>query len=203
VNVKLRVKVEGDDHPDLSEFSYFLTADGRVGYADEPFAADRFTAEAVPADHYTLKLSGSLLKTRYAKSARAGNADVLADGLTVEGSGNIDIDIVLASDGAAVNGVVRDANGNPVPGATVVLAPDRRSRADLFKNTAADQNGHYEFGAITPGSYKLFAWRDVEPEAWYDPEFLRGYEEQGAKTALERNARATVDLKPAKRPEQR
>ena len=86
-------------------------------------------------------------------------------------------------------------------GAAILLAPDRRSRADLFKSVTSDQNGHYEFAAIAPGDYKLFAWEDVEPEAWNDPEFLKDYEKQGEKVPLELKVRATVNLHLATRPE--
>ena len=75
-------------------------------------------------------------------------------------------------------------------------------RADLFKSAASDQNGHYEFAAIAPGDYKLFAWDDVEPEAWNDPDFLKDYEKQGEKVALEPRARATANLHSATQPDQ-
>jgi hypothetical protein len=67
-------------------------------------------------------------------------------------------------------------------------------RADLFKSTTSDQHGHYEFTAITPGDYKLFAWEDIEPNSWNDPGFLKDYEKQSEKTTLEPKARATVSL---------
>ena len=75
-----------------------------------------------------------------------------------------------------------------------LLAPDRRSRADLFKSTTSDQNGHYEFTAIAPGDYKLFAWEEVEPEAWEDSDFLKDYEKLREKVVLDPGARAGVDL---------
>jgi hypothetical protein len=201
--VKLRIVTEAEGKPDLSGLNYFLTANGRSGFASSPFDADRFTAKNVPPDHYTLKLSGSLLREYYVKDARAGEIDVLADGVTVTGAGTVEIEITLASDGGAVEGVVRDKNEQPVSGATILLAPDRRSRADLFKSTASDQNGHYEFAAIAPGDYNLFAWDDVEPDAWNDPDFLKDYEKQGEKVALERKARATADLHVAIPPDAR
>jgi hypothetical protein len=142
-----------------------------------------------------------LLREFYVKSARAGETDVLADGLTVTGPGTTEIEIALANDGGALGGVVRDKSQQPVAGATILLAPDQRLRADLFKSTTSDQNGHYEFAAIAPGDYRLFAWEDVEPDAWNDPDFLGDYEKQGEKTALEPKARATANLHLATRPD--
>jgi Carboxypeptidase regulatory-like domain len=190
--VKLRIAAEGPDKPNLSEIGYFLTTDGRRGFmSSAPWETDRFTMRNVAPVHYMLKLNGRLLQQFYVKNARAGDADALADGLTVTGPGAIAIDVVLASDGGRVQGVVRDKNQQPVSGATVLLAPERRSRADLFKNVTSDQNGHYEFAAITPGNYKLFAWDDIEPKAWSDADFLKDYEKQGEKLVLEAEARAT------------
>jgi hypothetical protein len=198
--VNLRIAAEGPDKPNLSEIGYFLTTDGRHGFmSSPPWETDRFTARNVPPDHYILKLSGKLLRQLYVKTARAGDTDVLADGLTVAGPGTIAIDVVLASDGGRVQGVVRDKNGQSVTGATILLAPDRRSREDLFKSVTSDQNGHYEFAAIAPGNYKLFAWDDVEPKAWSDPDFLKDYEKLGEKLVLEAEARAAVDLSLATR----
>ena len=191
--IKLRIITEGADKPNVSGLDVFLTADGRSGFGPGLRETDRLTVRNVPPDHYDLKLGG-LPREFYVKTARAGETDVLADGLTVTGAGTIDIAIAVSSDGGAVQGVVRDQNQQPVSGATILLAPDRRSRADLFESTTSDQNGHYEFAAIAPGNYKLFAWEDVEPKAWEDPDFLKDYEKQGEKMVLEPGARSTVDL---------
>jgi protocatechuate 3,4-dioxygenase beta subunit/5-hydroxyisourate hydrolase-like protein (transthyretin family) len=198
--IKFRIITEGADKPNVPGLDFFLTANGRTGFGPLPRETDRLTVRNVPPGHYDLKLTG-LPRGAYVKNARAGETDVLADGLTVTGAGTIDIAITVAFDGGAVQGVVLDKNQQPVSGATILLAPDRRSRADLFDSTTSDQNGHYEFTAIAPGNYKLFAWEDVEPKAWEDTDFLKDYEKLGEKTALEPSARASVDLRIAIRPD--
>jgi hypothetical protein len=198
--IKLRIVTEGAGKPDVSGLRFFALTNGRGGFGTMPWEADKLTARNVPPDHYVLRFGG-LPREAYVKSARAGETDVLADGLTVTGAGTIDIAIAVAFDGGAVQGVVRDKNQQPVPGATILLAPEGRSRADLFKSTTSDQNGHYEFAVIAPGNYKLFAWEDVEPEAWEDSDFLKDYEKLGEKVVLEPGARASVDLHLAIRPE--
>jgi len=144
--------------------------------------------------HYEAQMTGSALSGFYAKSIRSGETDMLADGLTVTGPGTIDIEVVLASDVATVEGVVLDKDLQPVTGATIVVAPERRSRMGLFRTTRSDQNGRYEIADVAPGDYKLFAWDDVEPYSWNDPDFLKDYEKQGEKTTLEPKAHATVNL---------
>jgi hypothetical protein len=130
--VKLRIVTEGAAKPDLSGLDFFLTANGgRSGPGSSPFEAERLIVRNVPPDHYAFKLFGGLPREFYVKSARAGEIDVMADGLTVAGAGTIDIEIVLASDGGGVEGAVLDKNRQPVAGATVLLAPDRRSRGSV------------------------------------------------------------------------
>ena len=193
-DINLHVDAEAGDKPDLSGLSYFLTSDGRTGYGEWRQGADRFSIRSVPPVHYTPKLSGVLLRKLYVKSATAGQTDILSDGLTVAGGETIDVKIVLADDGALVHGIVRDKDQQPVPGATVLLATDRRSRADRYATATSDQNGRYDFSAIPPGNYKLFAWEDLESNAWDDPEFLMDPEEQGRKLASDPGERKIVDL---------
>jgi hypothetical protein len=195
--IKFRVTKEGSDKPVLTGLDFFLTVNGRNGFSPLPLDTDKSTVHNVPPDHYAVKIDGSLLREFYIKTARAGDADVLADGLTVMGPGTIGIEVVLAYDGAVAHGIVRDKDRQPVAGATILLAPDSRSRAHLFESTTSDQNGHYEFAAIAPGNYKLFAWEDVEPHAWHDPDFLKGYDKLGEKIVLNVGARATRDLRSA------
>jgi uncharacterized surface anchored protein len=191
--IKLRIVTEGAVKPDVSGIRFALTANGRGGFGPMPWEADKLTARNVPPDHYVLGLGG-LPREAYVKSARTGETDVLSDGLTVTGAGTIEIAIAVASDGGAVQGVVRDKNQQLVSGAIVLLAPEWRSRANLFKSTTSDQNGHYEFATIAPGNYKLFAWEDVEPNAWEDSDFLKDYEKLGEKVVLDPGAQAGVDL---------
>lgn len=207
--VKGRITAEGDKKPRLAPLIFVLTPQGHGGGsilsvaedgAITPFALFG-SAESLMPGHYNVRLDGSALAGFYVKSIRSRETDVQADGLTVTGPETIDIEVVLASDGGAVEGVVLDKDQHPVPGATIVLAPAQRPRMDLFKTTTTDQNGRYEFTSIAPGDYKLFALDDVEPGAWYDPDFLKDYEKQGEPATLDPKAQATVNLHVATTPD--
>jgi hypothetical protein len=191
--VRLRISAGPDEKPNLNWLDCDLTTNGRDMFSVTPMQSDRFTIHNVPPDHYAFRVGGPLLKRYYVKSARSGDVDVLADGLTIAGPGTAAIDVMLSSDGATVEGVVRNQEGQSVAGATVVLAPDVRSRVERFASTTTDQNGRYELGGIAPGDYKLFAWAE-EPEAWNDPEYLAGYDKHGEKAAFEEKGRAVVNL---------
>jgi len=198
--VKAQITVEGTVIPKLSELNFGLTRGS--GYSAGPVTDDGVeTIQGLLPDHYDVGSFGRMPPGFYVKSIRSGDTDVLANGITVAASETIPLEIVLASDGSAVQGVVLDKDQQPFAGATIVLVPAQRSRADLFKSATSDQNGRYEFASVTPGDYKVFAWDDVEPDAWNDPDFLKDYEKQGEKTVLEPKARSTVNLHSATGPD--
>jgi hypothetical protein len=77
-----------------------------------------------------------------------------------------------------IEGTILDKEQKPMPGVQAVLVPDRqRDWRDVYRFSTADQNGHFTMRQIAPGSYKLFAWEDLEPGAYNDPEFVRKYED--------------------------
>jgi hypothetical protein len=91
------------------------------------------------------------------------------------------LDLVASSDGGVVEGVATDQKGEPVANAVVVAVPEMRLRAwvELYRKTVSDQSGRFALHGVQPGDYTLLGWESVEGEAYYNPEFLRIYEEQG------------------------
>lgn len=76
-----------------------------------------------------------------------------------------------------------------MPGVQAVLIPDQqRDRRNAYRFSIADQNGHFTLRVIPPGNYKLFAWEDLEPGAYYDPEFIRKYEDVGMPITVSESA---------------
>jgi hypothetical protein len=120
------------------------------------------------------------------KSIRIEQTDILRDGFTLTPGANVRLEIVLAPDGGQIAGTALDKSDNPVSGATVVAVPEPglRVRPDRFYQAATDQNGRYQLKNVAPGDYKLFAWEDIEPDAWFDPDFLREIEARGEPVKL-------------------
>jgi 5-hydroxyisourate hydrolase-like protein (transthyretin family) len=85
-----------------------------------------------------------------------------------------------------VEATVLDDAGQPASGVRVVLVPEPRLRPHgrLFKAATADRDGRVSLTGIAPGDYKLFAFEDVEEEAYRDPEYLRAYEDRGEKISF-------------------
>ena len=84
----------------------------------------------------------------------------------------------------------------PWPGARVVLIPSGalRSRTDLYKDTRADALGRFTMMGIPPSEYKLFAWQEVELDAYQDPDFLRLYEDQGVPVTVQEKGILSMQL---------
>jgi hypothetical protein len=194
-----RAVVEGDKKISFSQLNVNLS----VPYVPlRPSASVSSDGSFVfhDAGHYVSRLGVSgLPEDFYLKSVRMGNEEVVGTSIDLSGVGGLPgtLEIVLSGTGGQVHGLVRDEKDEPASGATVVLIPDstHRGEADLFKEATTDRNGGFTIAGIRPGDYKLFAWDDVEPGSWWDPEFLSHYEEKGERVKIEANGSLGVNLR--------
>jgi hypothetical protein len=132
----------------------------------------------------------------YIKSVRVGPQEAPNGEVVVVDGAPPALTLVLSTAGGQLSGRVSGDKRAPAQGATVVLVPaaEKRDQTQLFKTATTDQNGGFSFKAIAPGSYKLFAWDNVEPGAWQDPEFLAPLETKGKSVSLKENDVSTADL---------
>jgi len=186
-----RLVVDGDEKAKLSgnliEFD-----DGRSDPISAFVLDDNTFKSALAPGQYQVNADG-LADDLVVRSIRAGGRDLQSEGLVVSEPGKIAVEIVLAHDGGQLDGMALGADEKPVAGATILLAPENRlrSRADLFHQVESDQFGRFSITGIAPGEYKVFAWDDVEPGIWWDPEFLKKYESQGEAVKFDAKGKAT------------
>ena len=190
------LRIEGEHPPKLSEL---VVNNARVR------SDGSFTLDLSPGINRIELLGTPLDRDVFIKSITAGTEDILHRGMTVSGSANADLEVVLATDGGQVNGIVRDADSKPVPGATIVILPNDptlRGSFNFTKDVITDLSGHFEIKAIAPGDYKLFAWQDAAQYSWFDPDFLKDYEARGQAVSVKAkdpaaatNPGQTVDLR--------
>ncbi len=169
---------------DGDQTSAQIKADGRFNVPLEP-------------RQWSIAVTGAP-RDAFIKSARLGESDVLESGLNLTaGPPAGGLEIVLSAAGARVEGAVLDGSERPAGGPIVVLVPEPRLRVHggLFHEAAADTDGRFAFRGIAPGEYKLFAWNDLEGEAYRDPDFMRGYEERGEKIVVRENEVKQARLK--------
>ena len=195
-----RVRVEGRPIASLSDIQVSLQADMSSRFmrgAGGPVKRDgSLTISGVRPDHYRLNTYG-VPEDYYIKSARWGDQKVLEAGLDFKHAETGALEILLSSNGGQIEGVVLNAAERPVTGAAVVLVPDepRRAQTQLYKDVPTDQYGRFDIKGIAPGSYKLFAWEEVEPGAYQDPDFLKPFEALGERKAIREGSRESAQLK--------
>ena len=118
-------------------------------------------------------------KGGYVKAMRLGDKDVLTDDMTIEPGTREPLRIVVSTRGAVVTGTVAAPPGVArSPRTPVLLAPWGRyaNVLSFYKRTSADDAGHFEFKGVTPGRYKLYAFEELDPSAYEDPNFLKPFE---------------------------
>ena len=189
--LKLR-SADGDDEA-LGEFSM---GDGFSSLAHVG-ADGSFEWKNVPPGNYYVELvgEGGTNFDLFLKSATAGNHDVDEAGISVNGA-SVVLDVVASANGASAEGMVTDQKGEPVANAVIVAVPEPRLRArvERYRTTESDQSGRFALHGIQPGDYTLFAWENVDGEAYYNPEFLKTYETQGSALRVSEADRKTMQL---------
>ncbi|MBZ5585933.1 MAG: hypothetical protein LAQ30_27835, partial [Acidobacteriia bacterium] len=154
-----------------------------------------FTLKRLAAAPYDLALP-SVPEGTYIKSVTFNGRDAMGKELECPPGGNATLRIVLGTDGGQVEASV-SREDKAVSDATVVLlpaAPDQR-HAEAVRKGSTDASGKATLKDVPPGDYLAFAWEKVEDDAWFDPDFLKGVESQGAKVKVGSKGKETVELK--------
>ncbi|HET7748477.1 MAG TPA: carboxypeptidase regulatory-like domain-containing protein [Terriglobales bacterium] len=150
-----------------------------------------------PGVYYTeVSARGPGLENFYTKAVSYGDMDITESGLTLPTSA-APLEIVIAADGATVQGRVTDARDQPVDNATVVAIPanpNLQRWAELYQPATTDQNGQFTVRGLRPGEYQVYAWQDIESYAFLDPDFMRTYENRGTALKADPNGRYTIVL---------
>lgn len=137
------------------------------------------------------------IENAYVKSIRVSGADSLNSPIRVDGAQAISgVEIVLGPVGASIDGRVVNARQDVVDRATVVLLPQGPPpfREDRYRTLTTDKSGQFQFRGLPPGEYRLLAWEDVDPGAWFNPEFLSAYERYATAITLAEGKGQRLDV---------
>lgn len=148
----------------------------------------KFTLKSVPPIRYAVNVSG-YPDTCFVKSIQYAGADVTAEGVEMTNGGVIEV--VLSATAAQVD-VVVSAGENKVAGAAQVVVM-KEGLPDSVRT--ADENGMLSLKGLKPGSYRILAWEDVDPEQLWDPDYLRKFENEGKSVKLDGSAHETIMVK--------
>jgi len=160
-----------------------------------PESDGTFSITGVTPGTYRLTLS-NIPRNAYVKSARLAAADVLNNGLRIDGDPRGQLDIVLGSTPGSLDAVALDDKQMPESGVTVVLVPDTSAgKRYMYRDGTSDASGKVHWDGLAPGDYKVYAWEDIELAAWTDADFMRNYEGRGTPVRIEDRGRPTVNVK--------
>jgi hypothetical protein len=153
-----------------------------------------FTLEGIQPGEYRINIF-PMPPNAFVQWAQLGQTDV-SSRVTISGPTSDSLEIVLSTKGGQIDGTILDKDLKPMQGIQAVLIPDRdRERRNLYKFATTDQNGRFTMRAIAPSDYRLFAWEDLEPGAYNDPDFLRKYEALATSVKVSELSKASVELR--------
>ena len=165
---------------------------GQQGRID--IATDGKFATQLDADTYNVELQGAP-SGYYLKAVKLSGREVPDNILDLSFNGSA-LEVVLANDAGNITGTVQRSNNDPVQNARVTAVPANGSnRRDLYKSAITGADGTFTLSTLPPGSYKLYAWEEVEQNAWMDPEFRRPFEALGANATVRDGAGPNVTLR--------
>ena len=207
IQIRGTIRVDRNASINLSQLSLSLSeanpSDPQMmwgGRGNDAVTRDgNFELHDITPGEYRLEVSarGGGLEDWYTKAVHFGPRDVTDSLLKVTGGGAMPLDVVISPAGATIQGIVKDANDHPVPAATVVTVPQgkHQDRIDLYQTAVTDQQGFFKIRGAAPGEYKVFAWEDVENDAWFDADFMKNYESQGTSLSVSEWERSTLSLR--------
>jgi len=152
----------------------------------------------IPAGNYYVELigdRGGANEDWFLKSVLQSGREANDSGISVSG-GMVTLDVVASESGGVVDGVAANRKGETVANAVVVAVPETRlrGRVDRYAQTVSDQTGHFTLRGLAPGGYTVYAWESVDGEAYYSPEFLKGFDGRGISLHLSEGERKSVQI---------
>ncbi|MBI4891676.1 MAG: carboxypeptidase regulatory-like domain-containing protein [Acidobacteria bacterium] len=197
-----RLRVDGDAGLDLSKARVELLKGGPAVDASRTVDSGRvqpdrsFRINGVQTDTYAL-VATQLPQGYYMSRVTVGGADVTYTGFELSSAVASPIEILISRKAGSVSGTVDPPQGRPAaPQLTVALVPKDpvlRKFAFRFADTPAP-GGRFSITNVPPGDYLAFAWEDVEPGAWMDPDFLKPWEEHGLAVTVPEAGQASLRL---------
>ncbi len=157
----------------------------------------KFIVKNVVPDSFVVHVYG-VPENCYVKAVRFGDADVTESGVDFSSGVTAGEFVVSLSPGAGqASGSVQAEDQKPIAGVSVVLVPDgpRRTMPQYYKVVSTDQTGNYSIKGITPGEYRAYAFDEIDPGAYMDPDFLKPFEGNGERVTIKENGQESLQLK--------
>jgi len=111
-------------------------------------------------------------------------------------SGGGPLEVVMAADAGNITGLVQRSNGDVVPNVRVTAVPvSGTSRQDFYKAANSSTDGTFTLQGLPPGTYRVFAWEEIDGNAWMDPDFRKPFETLSATATIANSLSPSVNLR--------
>ena len=132
----------------------------------------------------------------YVKSIRVGSREVSATGIQIDATNSaLPLQITLGTAMSTITGIVQNSDGTPAVSGAVTLVSVPRGPGGRTMMTGSDRNGRFTTPGIPPGTYRVFAWEDLDTAQRYDADNLAQYQNQSAAVTVKENETAQVTLR--------
>jgi protocatechuate 3,4-dioxygenase beta subunit len=151
----------------------------------------KFELRGLSRGTYAVEIGG-LPEGAYVKSVNLAGRSVSDSEIDLTSGASGDLQIEVSPDAGEVAGTVRNAAGDPAPGATVQIWPANGEGARTVKS---GPRGEFRFHSLPPAEYRVAAWQDLDDDlAQYAP-FRAAFAGDAAKVKVEEKARERIDVK--------
>lgn len=149
------------------------------------------TFEIVPSLFGTYRyLVVGLPRNFYVAEASLNGARVTGELLRIPEGVDNTLELVLRPDGGEIVGAVVDERGDPQRGIRGLLLPDPpplqgAAIGASSREFTTDPEGAVELKGVAPGTYLVFAWRDIGPDEYFDPLLLRASQPDATRVTVD------------------
>jgi len=206
-NVRVKGVVTVDGHaPGQTPVRLALQVDGSaskrpsyLGLAKRPVLANdqdgSFMIPGVASGRFRIQAGPGLPADFYIADVLQG-ISVFDTGFDVGKTPVETLQVLVKSGAASLEGIVRNANGKPVSGATVVLVPPvaRRQNHALYRTGTSDATGRFKIEGAAPGDYDLFAWQNMPDGAYFNSRFVSRFQGRAHPVNVRESSKSNVDL---------
>jgi hypothetical protein len=118
------------------------------------------------------------------------------NGIDITGNlGGTSLEVTLSQAMGQIEGVVLTDRGMPAGDSSVTLVGEAYIPSHISMLTGVNENGRFTLPTVPPGTYRLYAWEDLEVAQHYDPDFLKPFESQSVSLTVKESAREQVILR--------
>jgi hypothetical protein len=151
-----------------------------------------FTMAEVPPGEYQVRVIGVPSGT-WVKSIRLGSREAHQGRIEVNGASSADpLQITLSRSMGRIAGVVETDLGTPA-GGTIVVFSEPPGTGSMV--SGVQENGQFFLPQLAPGTYRLYAFEDLETAQGRDPELLEAYESKSVRVTVKENGLEQVTLR--------